>query len=149
MIRPAPLMDPCGIERALVRSVDVLVQDAGGRTLLQFRDGAARTYPLAWSFWGGAVDDCDETLAHAAARELEEELGVSVRPEEFELAGRRVARSGRTAPLFRLVRALAWTDITIHEGAGAGWFRRAEILSLPATPSVVFHAQESPRLFGD
>lgn len=148
MTSPNPIIDPCGIDRTFVRSVDVLVQDHALRTLLQFRDGAAPTYPLLWSFWGGALDEADKTLAHAAARELGEELGILARPDEFELAGKRVARSGRTAPLFRLTRALTWADITVREGAGAGWFHREEILSLPATPSVTFHVEANPVLFG-
>jgi 8-oxo-dGTP pyrophosphatase MutT (NUDIX family) len=145
----APAIDSCGIVRALVRSVDVLVQDADRRTLLQMRDGAAPTYPLAWGFWGGAVQDDDLTLAHAAARELAEELGVIADPSEFELVARRTAPSGRTAPLFRLTRPLTWRDIDVREGAGAAWFRRAEMQALPASPSVAFHARWTAQLFVD
>lgn len=130
-----------------VRSVEILVRDAQGRTLLQMRDGQAETYPLTWSFWGGAVDASDLSLMHAAARELHEELSVLAAPDEFELVAKRIAPSGRVAPLVWLRRPLCWQYIEVREGAGAAWFCARELAALNATPSVFYHLQQNSSLF--
>ncbi|KAL6850619.1 hypothetical protein ACO1O0_007743 [Amphichorda felina] len=55
-----------------------LVYDPRGRTLLLQR-AAHDSMPNRWEPAGGAVDDEDETILHACARELREEAGLVAR----------------------------------------------------------------------
>ena len=76
-------------ERRLVhRSVHVMVFDSRGRLVIQRRHRDKETYPNTWDnsvaghveesdYIGGPDDDLDRVYAEVAARELEEELGVS------------------------------------------------------------------------
>ena len=50
--------------------------------LLTRRAAHMRTFPGVWVPPGGGVEAADAGLAHAALRELAEETGVAVRPEE-------------------------------------------------------------------
>lgn len=131
----------------MIRSVDILVRDSAGRTWLQMRDGAARTAPLCWGFWGGALEAKDATIQQCAARELAEELSVDVSPSDFTQVAEREGRDGQVAPLLLLRRTLEWTDICIGEGAGAGRFWRPEMQSLPLTRAVAWHLGHMPHLF--
>ena len=112
------------------------------------RDGAAPNNPLIWSFWGGAVEPEDPDHAHTASRELEEELGVVAHPAEFVELGRRVGSDGQEAPLMLLPRPVEWGEFRVFEGAGAGYFRLAEIRQLPVTRSVTWYLANKPAVFG-
>mmetsp|Transcript_661 Transcript_661/g.807 ORF Transcript_661/g.807 Transcript_661/m.807 type:complete len:221 (+) Transcript_661:204-866(+) len=52
------------------------------KILLTRRPKHMRTFPRAWVLPGGGVDIDDVSLRHAAARELFEETGVRVHPED-------------------------------------------------------------------
>ena len=52
--------------------------------LLTRRAAHMRTFPGVWVPPGGGVEAADAGLAHAALRELAEETGVAVRPEDGE-----------------------------------------------------------------
>lgn len=131
----------------MITNVSILVRDRSGRSLLQMRDGAAPNGPLAWSFWGGAVEPGDADHWHAAARELDEELGVVARPAEFIEIGRRTGSDGQEAPLLLLPRPVEWGDFRVREGAGAGYFHLDEIRQLPVTRSVAWYLANRPGVF--
>jgi 8-oxo-dGTP pyrophosphatase MutT (NUDIX family) len=131
-----------------VRSVNVLVRDASGRTLLQFRDGSTKTFPLLWGFWGGRMDAADASPAHCAARELEEELTLSAAPSDFVKVGVRTSSLGE-AWLLRFGKPVEWGMFRVREGAGAAFLWRREILRLPLSKPVAEHLRTDPDLFAD
>lgn len=70
------------------RSVHVMIMDGYGRLLIQRRHATKQTYPRYWDisvaghveesdYLGGPDDRLDEVYATVAAREVQEELGVS------------------------------------------------------------------------
>lgn len=69
------LPSPRPIDRFLASTV---VFDAANRILLLQRSAAAG-WPLRWEIPGGGVEEADESVLHAAARELGEEAGLAVR----------------------------------------------------------------------
>jgi 8-oxo-dGTP pyrophosphatase MutT (NUDIX family) len=131
----------------LITNISILVRDRKGRTLLQMRDSNARIGPLAWSFWGGAVEPEDVDHRHTAARELEEELGIVALPADFIEIGRRTGSDGQEAPLMLLPRSIEWGDFRVLEGAGAGYFKLDEIRQLPVTRSLAWYLANKPDVF--
>ena len=124
-------------------AVAALIVLDDGRYLMQKRDDLpAIWYPGHWGLFGGGVD-AGETDVEAMARELEEEIELTVPPEAFTpftrfvfdlttLGDRVVYRT-----YFRMVLPVGILD-TIHlrEGAAVAAFSAAEILggTLPVTP---------------
>jgi len=131
----------------LITNISILLRDRLGRSLLQMRDGAAVNGPLAWSFWGGAVEPEDADHRHAAARELEEELGIVAQPADFIEIGRRTGGDGQEAPLMLLPRPVEWGDFRVLEGAGAGYFHLDEIRQLQVTRSLGWYLANQPGVF--
>lgn len=83
------------VERLVHRSIHVLVFDPAGKLVIQRRHRDKQTHPGYWDmscaghveesdYPGGPDEDLDRVYAEVAARELEEELGVS--PPLRELA---------------------------------------------------------------
>jgi 8-oxo-dGTP pyrophosphatase MutT (NUDIX family) len=128
-------------------SVNIVVRDSRGRTLLQMRDSAAKSSPLLWGFWGGAVDASDESAYHAASRELSEELCVPASPDDFVAIGERVDSRGHLAALVLYEPPLHWADIRVNEGAGAAFFWREEIDRLPVAKAVAWYLERHPHIF--
>ncbi|WP_186332297.1 NUDIX domain-containing protein [Bordetella genomosp. 13] len=131
----------------MITNISILVRDRLGRSLLQMRDSAAPIGPLAWSFWGGAVEPADADHRHTASRELQEELGIAALPADFIEIGRRTGSDGQEAPLMLLPRPVEWGDFRVMEGAGAGYFHLAEIRQLPVTRSVAWYLANKPDVF--
>lgn len=131
----------------MITNVSILVRDRLGRSLLQMRDGKAANGPLAWSFWGGAVEDQDADHRHTASRELEEELGIVAPPADFTEIGRRTGGDGQEAPLMLLRHPVEWGDFQVLEGAGAGYFELGEIRQIPVTRSVAWYLANQPDIF--
>lgn len=71
----------------------VILKMMDGRYIMQQRSLEARHYPGQWDVTGGGVMS-GESSAHAAAREAEEELGVTVDPENLKLMLREVTEWG-------------------------------------------------------
>jgi 8-oxo-dGTP pyrophosphatase MutT (NUDIX family) len=132
----------------LITNISILVRDRQGRSLLQMRDGKARSSPLLWGFWGGALEPGDADHLHAASRELEEELGIVAHPADFTEIGRRAGSDGQEAPLMLLARAIEWGGFRVLEGAGAGYFTLDEIRRLPVTRSLAWYVGNKPEVFG-
>ncbi|CAO2652968.1 Nn.00g023790.m01.CDS01 [Neocucurbitaria sp. VM-36] len=53
-----------------------VVFNTEGKLLLVQRAAEEKAFPNFWEIPGGKVDDTDETILHAAARELKEEAGL-------------------------------------------------------------------------
>ncbi|QBQ98160.1 NUDIX domain-containing protein [Paraburkholderia pallida] len=129
-----------------LRSVNILVRDESGKTLLQMRDGAASLAPLTWSLWGGAVDADDRGPYECAAREFREELGVDAKPDDFKLVASRQSTT-QLALLVSYVRPMRWGEFCVNEGAGAGFFWRDEIERLPTSVALRHYLDKYTELF--
>jgi mutator protein MutT len=73
----------------MIRAAGVLILSADGRVLFLKRSKSG-DMPGKWCFPGGKIED-DETPEEAAIRELDEEAGVSAKPEHLTFWTRRVA----------------------------------------------------------
>jgi 8-oxo-dGTP pyrophosphatase MutT (NUDIX family) len=90
------------------------------------RDGSPGiTAPLQWDFFGGGVEDGEDVL-HGAAREMEEELGLRVTPDQFTSLGS-LDRNATEEYLLRFHGTLEWGDFRVFEGAGAAFFTIEEM----------------------
>lgn len=64
--------------KPLHRTVHILIKDTKGNILLQKRSAEKDFAPLWWSSSAGGHIKAGETYEQAAARELEEELGITI-----------------------------------------------------------------------
>ena len=115
------------------RSVNTIIQNKAGKYLLQIRDGTEGICnPLMWNFFGGGVMDNEDPVM-GALRETNEELNVEFKPNNFELLGELKAREDRLVYVVECKKKLEWGDITVQEGAGAGFFFKDEMLRINIT----------------
>ena len=78
-------------------------------------------------FFGGGISD-DEGPVEGAARETREELGIKADPSNFDLLGELQLRKDRLVYVVKYRQTVEWKDITIQEGAGAGYFKSVFIV---------------------
>lgn len=116
------------LEPSAHRGVGVLLQDRAGRVLMQLRDDVPEIAgPGKWCLFGGHID-AGETILQTAIREMAEETGLNVRPDE--LRPYVVTRSNPRSNLvyvYHMVRDITPADICVGEGAGFAFFTRAQI----------------------
>ena len=62
----------------------VWIMNSKGELLIQKRSKEKRLYPNLWSITSGGTDSGESTL-DTAYREVKEELGIELKPEELEL----------------------------------------------------------------
>lgn len=104
-----------------------------------------------WSLPGGRVE-AGETLAEAAAREVMEEVGVSVEILGFAAARDIIVRdkAGELKAHFVVVaHAARWRSgepQVGEEAAEVGWFRPGEVAALPTTEGLADVVAEAARL---
>jgi len=72
-----------GVERTVVDVAVGILIDSDGRFLLTSRP-QGKVYAGYWEFPGGKLES-DETVAQALVRELAEELGITLNPEDVQL----------------------------------------------------------------
>ncbi|MBI5155665.1 NUDIX domain-containing protein [Candidatus Peregrinibacteria bacterium] len=119
----------------------VIITNAAGEYLMQFRDGAAGIHdPLTWDFFGGAEEE-GESHIEAAVRELQEELGIEIQPAELTVVTEQ-AFADRDDTLIRCSRPLEWGQFTVLEGAGCAFLSREELLRLQLSQRVRFIAEK-------
>ncbi len=98
--------------------VQVTLVDPRGRVLMQERDEHAPVWPDMWCFPGGGLDPGEEPVA-GAARELAEETGVVVAPEDLTDLGQFELATERGVFHFHAYVArttLSDRDVECHEG---------------------------------
>jgi 8-oxo-dGTP pyrophosphatase MutT (NUDIX family) len=113
--------------------VQVTLIDPRGRVLMQERDEHAPAWPDMWCFPGGGLED-DEDPAAGAARELAEETGVVVAPEDLTDLGRFELVTGDRGTFqfhaFVARTTLADRDVECHEGRQMVFVDRAVLTDL-------------------
>ena len=123
-------------EEAPMRGAVILPVDRQGRLYLQFRDHGAPRYPGKWGLFGGVVEP-DESLAEAAAREMEEETGVVVDGADLIPYARTISsETGAQNYTFLAHLDLRPVDISVREGGGFGAFTESDIAKLDLVPFV-------------
>ncbi len=111
------------------------LRDREGRLLMQRRPVGKRHAGL-WEFPGGKVEPGESPRA-ALVRELAEELGIAVAPEDLTPAAvaRSAAGGGEPAIVILLYTVTRFCGSPAPvEGAALGWFALDEIARLPLPP---------------
>lgn len=122
--------------------VDLIIQNAARKYLLQMRDGAdGIPHPLQWDFFGGGVEDGESPFA-AAVREFLEELGHAPTKGALRMLGA-VPQSNARVFVIAYEVPLEWGEFRVLEGAGAGFFTKAEMPKISLVP----HAWEVAERF--
>lgn len=108
--------------------------DGEGRTLVQQRP-AGKAMAGLWEFPGGKVEPGESPEA-ALIRELEEELGLSVEPQDISPAGFASEPLGDRHLLLMLYECRRWEGAPVAlEASGLKWASVSELRGLPMPPA--------------
>ena len=88
--------------------------------------------PLKWNFFGGGLTE-DEDPIVGAVRETKEELNIYAGSEYFNLVGELRPKDDRAVYVVHYNKPVEWSDITVQEGAGAGYFTKDELFRIAIT----------------
>lgn len=115
------------------QAVALLATDAEGRVLLQLRDDRPGL-AMAGQFapFGGEVEP-DETALAALCREIHEELGLCLDPEELTLwdETRGLVRDDTALTFFTTAKPLCRAALRLGEGAGFAFLSAQQCQSWP------------------
>ncbi|MXO60071.1 NUDIX domain-containing protein [Altererythrobacter salegens] len=115
--------------------VAAAIRDEAGRLLLQLRPDGKHHAGL-WEFPGGKVE-IQEDQRLALAREIEEELALTLDPTAMEPLGTAEEARQGTSPgiALQLYACPVWTGVPKGlEGQEFGWFSPADAARLPLAP---------------
>ncbi|HSU01055.1 MAG TPA: NUDIX domain-containing protein [Nocardioides sp.] len=123
--------------------VQVTLVDPRGRVLMQERDEHAPVWPEMWCFPGGGLERGEEPV-DGACRELAEETGVVVAPEDLTDLGRFELVTGDRGTFWFHAFAARTTlndrDIECHEGRQMVFVERDPLPDLDLVPSTALVA---------
>ena len=105
------------------------------------KEASTHAYVGAWALPGGFLDvKKDETIAHTAARELREETGLDLKPEEFKEVGTfsRIDRDPRE----RVISVAHYALVKQARVEGATDAERAEWFAMDQVPHLAFDHDE-------
>lgn len=94
--------------------VGIWTVNSQGRVLLTMRHPEKEVYPNTWENSGGAAQ-MGETSLQAAVRELGEETGIWVRPEELVLLGSE-GKEGAFVDCYLVHKDISLMDLVLQEG---------------------------------
>jgi len=117
--------------------VQVALVDPRGRVLMQERDEHAPAWPDLWCIPGGGLDDGEAPL-DGAVRELAEETGVRLAPEDLQELGRFLQPTPRGTLRFVVFAArtvLGDDDVECHEGRQMVFVAPERLAGLDVVPS--------------
>jgi 8-oxo-dGTP diphosphatase len=117
------------------RAAMLLIVTPGGLLMHHRDDKPGIAHPGCWAGFGGAVE-AGETVEEAVVREVHEETGLVVKAPVFLTDAVDHEGDGRLVSLFYIVADLCPADIDLHEGAGVGIQRIADLPGLKVTPFV-------------
>ncbi|UIP05990.1 NUDIX domain-containing protein [Erythrobacter sp. SDW2] len=123
--------------------VAAAVSDGSGRWLMHKRP-AHKQHGGLWEFPGGKVE-ADECPGTALAREIEEEAGIRLDPDELAETGFAVSCGDESADgiVILLYTAERWHgDLEAREGGQFQWFDHAGIATLDKPPLDVVLARQ-------
>jgi 8-oxo-dGTP diphosphatase len=112
-------------------SASVFLYDAATQSLLlHLRDDKAPTYPNTWAFFGGR-GEAGETDVECCLRELKEETGLDLRPDELQRLREYVVTERKQYQIiFYAEKAVPLDELVLGEGAGIAWVALADVASL-------------------
>ena len=107
--------------------VHVWIVNSAGRLLIQRRSPRLRLMPNVWAATGGSAVAGEDSLT-AVQRELREELGVSLPPEEFHFLGR-LNRRNSLCDIWLVQRDIPVPDLRLQreEVAEARWVTQEQL----------------------
>lgn len=113
-----------------IEVVHVWVRSREGAHLLQKRSAMKRLFPLAWDSAAAGAVTGEETPAQAAARELEEELGIKLGQNDLTLLFTAEYPGGFDDYYEAVLEESTPLTIDYAEVSEAGWHSTEEVLSL-------------------
>jgi 8-oxo-dGTP pyrophosphatase MutT (NUDIX family) len=112
-----------------INGVAIFIVDTAAKEIfLMHRDEYAPSLPDTWSQHGGAVEKTDKSILAAAVREVEEETGVSLHYNRFELLGQTFRG---TAYFVAYIKPEEKGQFAFYEGDDARWFSFDQVTELP------------------
>lgn len=112
----------------------IIFNPAIGKVLVHKRDDKAPVNPNLWGLFGGRIE-LEETPVTALARELKEELGITITPASIQPLLDYPTNHGTHHNAFIVTTRLSSSDMVLGEGEGFGWFTIDEALALDLTTS--------------
>ncbi len=113
---PEPFAAACFLYDRATRSV-----------LLHKRDGNAPVNPNKWAFFGGH-GEAGETDVQCCLRELEEEIGLRLRPRELKRLRRySVTDINQYRVVFYVEKRVELDQLVLGEGAGFAWIALSQL----------------------
>src|SRR5690242_17461842 len=88
-------------------------------------------HPLKWNFFGGALI-ADENPVHGAVREIQEEIGLISKPDDYQTLGT-LQDEVQLVHVVRLLHPVEMQSIKLNEGAGFGYFTVSDIFKIDIT----------------
>jgi 8-oxo-dGTP pyrophosphatase MutT (NUDIX family) len=123
-------------ETRSARRAAMLLIVTGGALLMHHRDDKPGiAHPGCWAGFGGAVE-AGETVEEALVREVREETGLVIEDPVFLTNAVDHEGDGRLVSLCYVAGDFRPADIDLHEGAGVGIQRIADLPGLKVTPFV-------------
>ena len=104
-----------------------------GTILLHHRDANTKINPDKWAFFGG-LNEGPETFVECFVRELREEIGLSIRPEQvIPLREYLNTDVGTYRVIFYVESGISASELVLGEGAGFEWVSIEKILGYNLT----------------
>ncbi|MFA6383004.1 MAG: NUDIX domain-containing protein [Parcubacteria group bacterium] len=119
-------------QNQIFSGVAVIIENKKGELLLHLRDENAPYMKNQWCLLGGRIDNkSQETPEHAAAREINEEIGIVVNPKSLKLFKEIILKDGASKSyIFHTILNLSSDEIKLGEGKEFRFFPKRELLDM-------------------